>query len=79
VKRGQTLRILGLADFRLHWSADEWRTVNDLESKATKIGVSYADVEIAQDPGGSRMPIHFTFWWNDSGTWEQKDFHVDVV
>ena len=44
-----------------------------------KIGVSYADVEIAQKPDGSRNPIHFTFWWNDSGTWADKDFHVGVV
>jgi glucoamylase len=61
MKRGQTLRILGLAAFRLHWSADEWHTVNDLESSATKIGVSYADVAIAQEPDGSRTPVHFTF------------------
>jgi glucoamylase len=79
VKRGQTLRILGLGAFRLHWSADEWHTVNDRESAATKIGVHYADVEIAQDPEGSRIPIRFTFWWSDSGTWADKDYHVGVV
>jgi glucoamylase len=79
VKRGQTLRILALAAFRLHWSADEWHKVNDRESSSTKIGLSYADLEIPEPPEGSRAPIHFTFWWNDSGTWEEKDFHVDVV
>jgi glucoamylase len=79
VKRGQTLRILALAAFRVHWSTDEWHTANDQESSNTKMGVCYADLEIAQESDGSRAPIHFTFWWNDSGKWEGKDFHVEVV
>jgi glucoamylase len=79
VKRGQTLRILALAAFRLRWSTDEWHTVNDRESSGTKIGVSYADLEIAQEPEASQPPVRFTFLWNDSGKWEEKDFQVEVV
>jgi hypothetical protein len=51
----------------------------EAQASDTKIGVSYADVEIAPEPEGGRTPIHFTFWWKDSEKWEQEDFHVDVV
>jgi glucoamylase len=76
VKRGYTLRIQVPVAFRLHWSADEWKTVNDTSSSATTLGVEFADIAI---PAGQQSPIRFTFFWPASNSWEGRDFSVSVI
>jgi glucoamylase len=76
VKRGYVLRVQAQASFRLHWSADEWRTVKDTPSSSTKLGVEFVDIPI---PAAQRAPIRFTFFWTASNSWEGRDFLVSVV
>src|SRR6266704_2094587 len=57
VKRGCTLRILVPAAFRLHWSADEWQSVEDTSSSAQVLGFSFVDIPIS---AAQRAPIRFT-------------------
>ena len=73
IKRGFTLRVQAPGGFRLHWSADDWQTVHDIDSATTILGVEFADVPTAI---GNR--IRFTFFWLVSASWEGRDYEVQV-
>ena len=73
---GKTLRLETLTSAMVHWSDDGWRTVNDTTTKDTGLGVHCADLATKDiDIGGS---VEFTFYWNESGKWENCDFTVTV-
>ena len=76
VQRGYTLRIQCPASFRLHWTADQWRTVTDTPSTTTTLEIHYVDIPVPLD---QPAPIQFTFFWTATGRWEGKDFIVKVV
>jgi glucoamylase len=75
VKPGSTLRIQASGEFRLRWSADEWRTVNDTDSVAVALATTFYDIPIAPD---QRAPIRFTFLWTQNGRWEGVDYSVAI-
>lgn len=75
VKRGYTLRILVPAAFRLHWSADEWQSVEDTSSSAQVLGFSFVDIPIS---AAQRAPIRFTFFWTADNRWEGRDYLAKV-
>jgi len=75
VAKGYTLRIQALASFRLHWSKDDWQTVSDTPSTATALGVDFVDISV---PSNQQIPIRFTFFWNNSGNWEQHNYAIAV-
>ena len=74
-RRGATLRVQAAAPFRLHWTANEWSTVQDIPSTPTALGIEYVDVPIARLQAA---PIRFTFFWPVTDRWEGHDFQVDV-
>ncbi len=76
VKRGYVLRIQAEASFRLHWSADEWRTVKDTHSSPTTLGVEFVDIPILET---QQAPIRFTFFWKASDHWEGRDYMVSIA
>ncbi|ABF41808.1 Glucan 1,4-alpha-glucosidase [Candidatus Koribacter versatilis Ellin345] len=69
------VRLLASAPFQLHWSAENWATVNDSPSTKTDLGVHYVDVVIAGDP---HDPLRFTFYWTAESRWEGKDYELAV-
>ena len=75
VKAPTTLRIQCGRPFNLHWTRDEWKTVQDTRATPTPIGIDYVDIEI---PEPSSAPIRFTFMWTDEGKWEGQDFSVSI-
>jgi glucoamylase len=75
VKRGHTLRVQVPAAFRLHWTPDEWHTVNDTSSAATTFGIEFVDIPIT---AAQQLPIQFTFFWPQSNSWENHDYTVEV-
>lgn len=75
VKKGHTLRIQALASFQLHWSQDNWQTVQDIPSTSTKLGVNFVDISISDD---QQQPISFTFFWIESSKWEQRNYPVAI-
>ncbi|HEY2484294.1 MAG TPA: glycoside hydrolase family 15 protein [Candidatus Binataceae bacterium] len=75
IKVPTTLRIQCERPFMLHWTRDEWAHRQDLRATPTPIGLSYADIEVAES---WQAPIRFTFLWTDTGTWEGKDFAVHI-
>lgn len=76
VRRGDTLRIQAPARFELVWTDDEWEHTNATEATDTNLGISYADIAIAED---QRAPIRFTFHWMDEDRWEGVNYAVEVV
>jgi glucoamylase len=75
VKRGHTLRIQVPASFRLHWTNDEWRTVNDTESSPTAFSIDFVDIPVAP---AQQAPLRFTFFWPGTNSWEGRDYKVEV-
>jgi glucoamylase len=73
VKTGENLRIHGLAPYQLHWSIDNWQTVNHTPATPTKLGVSFVDIFIGDRQQGA---IDFTFFWIESNSWEQHNYMV---
>jgi glucoamylase len=74
---GLTLRVETLAHAVIHWSADEWRSTADVETRDTDLGVHVADLPTGELAAGTR--ISFTFYWPSSGKWEGVDFAVRVI
>ena len=60
VPAGGLLRIQHSSAFNLHWSDDEWKTVNDSPSTPTALGIEYVDLPISQT---QQAPLLFTFFW----------------
>ena len=75
VRAGGILRVQGTDSFVLHWTSDEWHTVNDTPSTATAVGIEFVDVSVPLD---QRAPVRFTFLWTRSGRWEGRDFSVAI-
>ncbi|MGC1188568.1 MAG: glycoside hydrolase family 15 protein [Candidatus Acidiferrales bacterium] len=75
VKKGHKLRVQVPAPFRLHWTSDEWRTVNDTSSASTAFGIEFVDIPMA---AAQQTRIRFTFFWPESNSWEGRDYMVDV-
>ncbi|MEO7145854.1 MAG: glycoside hydrolase family 15 protein [Bryobacteraceae bacterium] len=75
VGKGATLRIQVPAPFRLHWSSDEWRTVQDTASSPTALAIEFVDIPIAPT---QPSPIRFTFFWTADSRWEGRDYAVAV-
>lgn len=76
IQHGMTLRIQTPAQFVLHWSADEWRTIRDTHSTSTRMDIHYVDIPI---PATQEAPIRFTMLWTAKGEWEGRDYEVAVV
>jgi glucoamylase len=72
---GKKLRIGVLAPARVHWSDDGWRTVHDVHTRDTGLGLHVAD--LATDRLAVARAIDFTFLW-DNGQWEGTNFTVSV-
>jgi len=68
------LRIETRAATCIHWSADDWSSVQDLSSKDTGLGVHVADLPTQALAEGAR--IRFTFHWPEADRWEGTDFVV---
>lgn len=75
VKPGRVLRIQAPEPFLLHGSADNWQTSEDTRSKPSGLGSHWVDLSVAE---GQRAPWRFTFYWTASGTWQGRDYTVEV-
>ena len=73
---GTVLRIEVLQPARIHWSHDNWRTVEDTPTIDTGLGIYYADLPAKQLVHGKE--IKFTFYWPEENRWEGQDFLVEV-
>jgi glucoamylase len=74
--QGKILRIETLAPSIIHWSDDDWKTIHDVTTHDTGLGIYIADLTTKALPKGKQ--VKFTFYWSDADQWEDKDFIVRV-
>lgn len=72
-RKGDKLRIQANAQFRLHWSNDNWETASDTDSVTPGLGIHFVDLEPSVI---SQREVHFTFWWIEHESWEGRNFSV---
>ena len=77
IPQGKRLRIETLAPAMVHWSADGWATVSDLETRDTHLGVHLVDLPTHSLKEGSQ--VLFTFLWRPGDRWERVDFKVSIA
>lgn len=75
ISTGKTLRLITAATAKVRWSADNWATVNDSDTRDTGFGCHWADLTTEKLPAGAA--IVFTFQWEKN--WEGKNFTVKIV
>jgi glucoamylase len=73
---GKALRIETLAAARIHWSADDWNSVQDVSTHDVGLGVHIADLSTQALAEGAQ--IKFTFYWPEAERWEGTDFVVRI-
>jgi glucoamylase len=75
VAAGATLRIHDAAAFRLRWTLDDWKTSKDTPSVAAMPMIHSVDIVV---PKSQRARVRFAFYRFESGSWDGRDFAVDV-
>jgi glucoamylase len=73
---GKILRIETTAPAVIHWSADDWNTVQDVTAHDVGLGIHIADLTTKALP--EKKQVKFTFYWPDTDHWEGVDFIVRV-
>jgi GH15 family glucan-1,4-alpha-glucosidase len=74
---GKILRIETMAPAVIHWSADDWKSVQDVTAHDVGLEIYIGDLATAALPEGKQ--VKFTFYWPDAGHWEDTDFAVRVA
>jgi glucoamylase len=74
---GKTLRFELLEPALVHWSADDWQTLENTESRDTGLGTHVADIPATRLAAGST--VRFTFRWSLTNQWEGQDYAVQVA
>ncbi len=70
------LRIECLTSAIVKWSLDNWKTSQDIITLDSGLGVYFTDLPTSNlDYGQS---IQFTFYWNDSKSWENKNYTLEI-
>ncbi len=77
MRPGARLRVQCDANFTLHWSSDDWKTVHDTPSMSNALQIDYVD--IPHPAGGSGTRLRFTFHWTDQDRWEGQDYTVSAL
>lgn len=73
---GKKLRILMMEPAMVHWSFDHWQTSRDDNSEESGWNLHHLDLPTETLAVGRQ--IVFTFFWENSGQWEGRDFEVTV-
>ena len=73
----ETLRMLADCPFRVHWSADNWATINDTESVVSPLKIDFADLRTFKPAAGARLV--FTLYWPRENRWEGTDYAITVA
>jgi glucoamylase len=76
MRAGEILRVHGDAPFRLHWSSDRWKTVNDSNSRQNALQLDYVDMKEAPTEAGTCLC--FTFLWTGDNRWEGQNYEVTI-
>jgi glucoamylase len=61
----------------VHWTADDWKTCQDLKTYDAGLEIHLADLPTQSLSEGKQ--IKFTFYWPDASRWEGNDFMVRIA
>jgi hypothetical protein len=73
---GSTLRTQLDSPAVVHWTVNQWDTVEDTHTTEIAPGVHVADLATEDLPPATR--VHFTFYWPDVKRWEGADFELRI-
>jgi glucoamylase len=73
---GKMLRIETMAAALIHWTADDWKTRHDQNTRDTGLDIQLADLPTRMLPEGAQ--IKFTFFWIEAKRWEGADYTVTI-
>jgi glucoamylase len=73
---GKKLRLLLLEPAMVHWSFDNWQTVQDSDSEESGWNLQHLDLPTESLAVGRQ--IIFAFFWKNAGRWEGPDYQVTV-
>lgn len=76
IPAGKLLRVELPARGVVHWTSDKWLTVQDSKTAENTFGIHLVDLPVGGIP--PRDTIVFTFFWPDTGRWENVDFSVGI-
>jgi glucoamylase len=73
---GKTLRIETRTSAVIHWSFDDWKTVQDATTHDVGLKIYFADLNTKELSDGTQ--VKFTFYWTEANHWEGEDFIVNI-
>jgi glucoamylase len=73
---GKKLRLLLMEPAMVHWSVDNWQTVEDSDSEESGWNLQHLDLPTETLAVGRQ--VTFTFFWKNAGRWEGRDYQVTV-
>jgi glucoamylase len=76
VRKGNIVRIETNTAAMVHWSTDNWVTMQDSDSVETGFGLYYTDIPSKLLKGEK---LDFTFYWPESGNWENKNYTITIL
>lgn len=77
LEEGRTLRIETTSNAIIHWSSDNWKTVQDSSVEYSGIGVFYLDLPTELLKSGDELK--FTIYFKDTDNWLGEDFSVKIT
>ncbi len=72
---GNFLRIETMAAAKVIWTDYEWETDHSIQAKDTEIGIFVADIKLRNKKA---KRIEFTFHWDKTDNWENKNYSVEI-
>lgn len=76
MRPGEVLRLQADKPFRVHWSADSWKAVQDSDSMRSPLQINYVDLKDFEANSGTS--IQFTLFWLEDHRWEGQDYSILV-
>jgi glucoamylase len=76
MQKGQVLRVELGEPALVRWSADGWKTAQDLPTRDTGLGLFLTDLPTQKFPSGTK--VEFTFDWTSAGKWEGENYAVSI-
>jgi len=77
IPAGKVLRLEVLSKATVRWTMNNWKTINNIETRDTGLNVYLADLPVDSLPVNTTLV--FTFHWTDANTWEGTDFTIRIV
>ena len=76
VPAGKSLRLLLNMPATVHWGINGWQNITDTETEDW--GLAYV-ASLPSDMLQSGDTLEFTFYYPDTGIWQQEDFQIRIV